>query len=419
MSAHPSEEQIGKYVSRDLPAARLLEIDDHLAACEICMAQASKLRTLSAWEMQENLFGDEINEHLTFDRPSAYVDSTNDEVDREIADVHLRDCDSCSAEVENLLRLRATLGIAEPTSAAIARNDRPTWYEGIFRSAFFRFAAPAASIIITAVIVWNFFAAKSPTPISADAGPQGPSPLVELTVAPTPETDGPDASQQQNIVASLKDAGGRIELNDQGNITGLATHEFDGEIISAIRQQSPNVSTDARNLRSETGALMGNREEGLPFKLISPVGKVIETQAPTLTWQPLDDAEGYRVEIFDEDFNKVAESDVLKSMTWHPTGPLRRGKIYQWQVTAMREGKEVRSPVRPAPEARFKIIAASDKDRIDRARRSASNSHLVMGIVFAEAGLLDEAEREFRALSSQNPRSPIARALLAKVRSSR
>jgi lipopolysaccharide biosynthesis regulator YciM len=36
--------------------------------------------------------------------------------------------------------------------------------------------------------------------------------------------------------------------------------------------------------------------------------------------------------------------------------------------------------------------------------------------LYAEAGLLDEAEQEFRALEKANPTSPIARRLLTNVR---
>jgi len=44
---------------------------------------------------------------------------------------------------------------------------------------------------------------------------------------------------------------------------------------------------------------------------------------------------------------------------------------------------------------------------------------LILGIVYANAGLLDEAQRELQTLLNSNPNSEIARKLLAKVKAAR
>ena len=75
--------------------------------------------------------------------------------------------------------------------------------------------------------------------------------------------------------------------------------------------------------------------------------------------------------------------------------------------------------MRPAPEAKFLIADSPHFAEIERARRSAGNSHLILGIVYANAGLLDEAQREFQTLLNSNPNSDIARKLLAKVKAVR
>ena len=43
----------------------------------------------------------------------------------------------------------------------------------------------------------------------------------------------------------------------------------------------------------------------------------------------------------------------------------------------------------------------------------------VLGVVLAEAGVLDEAERELQKLLDANPKSPIARSLLRSVKALR
>jgi hypothetical protein len=43
-------------------------------------------------------------------------------------------------------------------------------------------------------------------------------------------------------------------------------------------------------------------------------------------------------------------------------------------------------------------------------------SHLARGVIYAEAGLLDQARAEFAALVKDNPRSQLARRLLSSVK---
>jgi hypothetical protein len=44
---------------------------------------------------------------------------------------------------------------------------------------------------------------------------------------------------------------------------------------------------------------------------------------------------------------------------------------------------------------------------------------LTLGILYAQSGLLDDAEREFQALLRANPQSPLVRKLLRIVREKR
>jgi hypothetical protein len=62
------------------------------------------------------------------------------------------------------------------------------------------------------------------------------------------------------------------------------------------------------------------------------------------------------------------------------------------------------------------VLDGEAAKKIAEARTKNGNSHLVMGLVYAEAGLISDAEREFRELVRKNPDSPIARNLLEKVK---
>jgi len=124
------------------------------------------------------------------------------------------------------------------------------------------------------------------------------------------------------------------------------------------------------------------------------------------------------VKIYDENFAEVKGSPELKGTEWKADGPLQRGKVYRWQVTAVKGGQEILSPVRPAPDARFKIADSASAAEIESVRREFPDSNLMLGIAYANAGLISEAEREFAALLKRNPNSEPVKKLLSRVRSS-
>ncbi len=69
----------------------------------------------------------------------------------------------------------------------------------------------------------------------------------------------------------------------------------------------------------------------------------------------------------------------------------------------------------PAPEAKFKVLDAPIARKLEAAKTSVGNSHLALGILYAEAGLFKEAEQEFAALKVDNPESPVPVILLQQV----
>jgi predicted Zn-dependent protease len=71
------------------------------------------------------------------------------------------------------------------------------------------------------------------------------------------------------------------------------------------------------------------------------------------------------------------------------------------------------------PEARFLVLAAEAEAELARRLASARGSHLVVGVLLAEAGVLDEAERELRALAAANPGQADVQRLLAGLRTPR
>jgi hypothetical protein len=126
----------------------------------------------------------------------------------------------------------------------------------------------------------------------------------------------------------------------------------------------------------------------------------------------------YRVYVGDADNREVAGSGELPpSVTeWTPRTPLLPGKVYTWVVTAKVNGSDILAPAASQPEMKFKVLSAEALSDLT-ALRGSTRSHLALGVFYARAGMLEEAEREFLALARQNPQSPVALKLLRSIQS--
>jgi hypothetical protein len=158
---------------------------------------------------------------------------------------------------------------------------------------------------------------------------------------------------------------------------------------------------------------MGSNNQPREFAVIEPVGEVLLSNRPSFRWSAMEGATAYVVEVYDEQFKLVASSPQLTERTW--TTSLARGKVYSWQVKATKDGEEVTAPHPPAPQAKFRVLDQAKAIEIAKAKRDYASSHLTLGLLYADAGLLREAEQEFRLLWRANPNSDVARNLLRQI----
>ena len=164
---------------------------------------------------------------------------------------------------------------------------------------------------------------------------------------------------------------------------------------------------------------MGGDAPGNTFSVIEPVGKVILSDRPTFRWSQLEGATSYVVEVFDAKFNLVMASPQLAERSWVPPQPLKRGGLYSWQVKAVKQGVQFESPRPPAPQANFRVVDQAKADELARARQSYNSSHLTLGLLYTQAGLLDQAEQELQALQKNNPNAAVARRLVESLQALR
>lgn len=432
MSPHLSTQRADEYRKRVLPGAELLAIDDHLAVCAECRRQISvnvEVETLVS-DFHHQLLstpGVPESDHLSYEQLVTLVDGELEKSERDAFQAHLEVCEPCTQDLNDLRGFRAELYAV--TAEETARAPKPSSGEKIrswigsqrvlFRPAF----AGALALLLIAASVASFLAwrawrrsqpvlqATSPAP---EASPEANSPNVAAAPSPSEES-----TSKESFVVSLNDGGKRVTLDANGNIDGLAPlQDSSSQAVRRALATGQVEVPDLSELIGVKGRLLGPTNDGVEFSLISPVGIVTRSAKPTLRWQPLSGATSYTVTILDGSYNVVTTSPPLTTTNWSPIVELDRGRIYSWQVASSKDGKQQVSPAAPEPEARFKVLSKATVDELSNVEKSG-NSHLVRGAMYARAGLLDDAERELRALLAANPNSQIAKELLQSVRAKR
>jgi hypothetical protein len=255
-------------------------------------------------------------------------------------------------------------------------------------------------------------AAATPSPNSTPTVTTGVIPTASPTVEPE-ETTG-------LVVAQLNDGQGRVTLDQEGKLSGVdyLPPSYQRMLKESLTNQRVEKSELLAGLNRPASPLMGGSDPANKFAVIAPAGKVLQSNRPTFRWSQLQGATAYVVEIYDEKFNLVATSPPVTDNSWAPQ-PLKRGDIYSWQVKALKDGQEFKAPRPPAAQAKFRILDSTKMNELQQARRGYASSHLVLGLLYARNGLLDEAEKEFRALQKANPDSVVARRLLRQIRNLR
>ncbi|MCU1309294.1 MAG: hypothetical protein JWO20_419 [Candidatus Angelobacter sp.] len=137
------------------------------------------------------------------------------------------------------------------------------------------------------------------------------------------------------------------------------------------------------------------------MQLLSPVGTSVDPGQVKFVWQSVEGASNYRLAVRDGNGNDFWEQDTNSSTTslqYASPTKLMAGASYRWRVTAL-QGEEVLS----SASAKMTIFSAEDLSRIDEIRKSssqASESHLMLGMLFEELNAPDLALAEYEKLSA-------------------
>jgi hypothetical protein len=421
MSDHLSDEELNRYRSRMMAPADLLAANDHLAICDRCYARFG---------------GDYLQAAYDLARASLRPGSEDDV--------------RAERESERAVAIKSP-GVLVGIIAAIRRQVNP------------RFIQVAAGVIITAGVTAGLATltmrnepdqsggaieerraaiARMEVELSRlreqNAALEGKlkssrdeiAGLQERLSAGANLAAGAVTRPAARVVLSLNDGAGVVTMESSGRLTGLRmslsqSHErLVKTVLATGRVKTPPVLA---RLMTRRRTLMGAGRAADPYPLLSPVRTAVASERPTFKWRALEGATGYVVSVYDKKMNEVVASQPLQETEWTTTRPLDRGEIYTWQVRAIRDGSEIRLPAPDLPNAKFMMIRTStarELERVEWAKRARgvnnnNYSPLVLGILYANAGLLDEAESELETVVSANPQSRLAEQLLNSLRAAR
>lgn len=139
--------------------------------------------------------------------------------------------------------------------------------------------------------------------------------------------------------------------------------------------------------------------------VLRPVSEAVEETQPVLYWSAAFGEPPYTVSISDDRNLVIARAQGIQNTSWMVLTPLHRGGEYTWQVTVAGASEQ----------ASFRVLD-DGQVMLWRAMLAAHrDSHLVIGLVAQQLGMLAIAEREYTALTKAYPDSNTAALLLNNV----
>jgi hypothetical protein len=427
MPEHLSAEQIARYRKRTIAPGELLQVDDHFSQCAECRERLAASEELGAAlqgrdnrpmvEQQRSLKsalfeavakgtdrGDlrawsdseaRESKHLTYKQLEACVDGKMSRKDRIAIQTHLEACATCSEDLRDLNSFKTEW-------AGAPGQQKDGWWASFTafwltpRRATLALAMSAAVLLVVVIGVRRL----GPTPEvpSTGAGNSG------VTVS----SHGSSDTLKENAIPGID----QLSSPEQAAVA---------EAVVAERIKPPHALV---GLQGPQQMLLGEQAAGPEFKVLQPVGEVVLEVRPRFRWQPLAGAGSYSVAIFDSKLNPVQSGPAIRATEWTAAVPLRRGQVYLWQVTAkLRNGESVISPVPPSPEARFRVLDQDKTEEFTRIRSlqehgtdADGSTHLVNGILYAQAGLLELGESEFKQIPESDAHYKLAQNLLKSIR---
>jgi hypothetical protein len=343
-SSHCTDRQIEAYRARRLGPEEILALQDHLAECPSCREKLAG--AYSPAETGPAVEDHEVGEQELVDYAMGSLAGAH----RSRIERHLATCAECRDVVAVL--------------PAARRSASPARYW---------LAAAAVVVLLIPVAFW----------------------LMRRPAEP-------------KLIASVADAGGRIELREGGDLAGpSALSAADRDLLRDVLRSGALPPGPAALAAEAPGVLRSTGGPSPAFQVLAPLDRRVLSDRPRFDWTAAAGARSYEVSVVTADLREVAQSEPLTVPGWRPMRPLPRGVPLQWQVVARVGGYRVVAPAPPLPPAAFEIVGGEAAQRIERALALQPPSRLLLAALYAREGLTAEARAELDRLAAANPADPL------------
>jgi anti-sigma factor RsiW len=327
--------------------------------------------------------------HLSPEDLKAYAHGQHTPARLSYCQAHLDSCEECRDELEELRTLKSDLSAfprPEPNRGLLARRNRR-------RGLTLPLAAGVAVIFVAAAVSAFLWWGRG--------SPRAKQTSVAAAVAPSP-TPAPAMPTRDTRVAD--------------EIAALPD-DLRSAVSESIQHGKLQLPPDVSRLGLRPN-LPAAPEATKGFALLGPFGETISDTRPEFSWQPLAGAIRYSVVIVDAGLHPVQRSPALRTTVWRPRRPLRRGRTYLWEVTAtLRGGSKVVASEPSTSETHLKIVPLKLADEVAHFRQGHQEAHLVLGALYAQAGMLTESADELSKVPPGDSSYNTARRLLASLSS--
>jgi Putative zinc-finger len=417
---HLSTQLQHRFLARLLSPEETLDVIKHLRECDSCREKLSALRSSKPGSVAEAILPETpAEDHPSADSLGAYLDNDLSHPDKTDLEAHLRTCEACQRALADLKSFREEL-LQSPAQeyAPVANTTRSSraglgsrrfsqgrarfldWFNQPF--VYASVAAVAALIVVLAIVIVQ-------SPGTLGIGGNGQVTVADgshrISVGPNGITNPPAGLPREVLTA----------------LNNVVAPTLKGEPPSF----SPALEDHLAALKRAPSVLLGQPSATVPFQVLSPVRTWVESVRPTFKWTEAAGATGYVVHVIVDDGTQqeAATSPVIipaagaTSCQWviAESTTLSPGKRYRWYVTATIKDQEVDAPGIEQAQAKFALLSEQDTARLDTLIKSVQGDHLLDGLLKLNAGLLDDAQREFEYLLADPRQAEDAKVFLRGV----
>lgn len=417
MAEHLSTNVIELYRRGELRGKQRFDAGMHIAECLRCSGLAGETEKLqlahdsirASLEVSAKL----PIEHLSNEQIANYVNGKLDNVESEIVISHMAWCSLCEDDVNDIKSFANQVTYERKNNFSILtglKKQALGFWKKTPRPFYANPAYAFATLVlaVTAFSLWFFGiferpGGKSVTTVSNVT-------LPSQTSSPTPPANfysESDIAGSDKAIKPLPESAAKLDW-----VLPADRLPFN----AALNSGKIGINPEIAKMRS-MAVYMGRSNEDR-FDLLTPTGLAIREDKPFFRWQPLKSAVKYKVQLVDKTIEKTFLDVFVESAELQSGFELERGHRYRWHVVAiLKSGEEVEGSFMNRFYGDFFVMTAEQVGKIEEAEKYYRSSkeplaHIALAMRYADAGLIEDAERELKSYLKLKPNSPEAKKML-------